>query len=125
MKRQLLCLVVFVLFLAPTALVSGTQTLGNDTSLFTNMLVRIYTNGASIQIPKNIEVIGGSPGKWIDIIIPKIRLQELSNARLTYSVLIEDVDQYSESFAGQYHSFAQIEQLLPKITALGRQFVFR
>ena len=82
---------------------------------FTNVLARIDTTDGHVCLPRGIEVAGGKPGEWIDVIMPKVRLQELSNADIEYSVLIWDVDSYSQSFAGQYHTLAEIEQILEDI----------
>lgn len=84
-------------------------------SSYTSMLLRISTVDENPLLPRESEVLGGNPGKWIDIILPKEKLQELSALDVKYSVLIEDVDSYVLQFAGQYHTLAQMEQILQNI----------
>jgi len=117
MKRKLVGIFVFTLLIATSLSASGNdnETMSNADPLFTNTLVRIDTTNENIQLPRGIEILGGKPGEWLDIILPQFRLNELSNADIEYSVLISDVDRYSQSFAGQYHTLAEIEQILQDI----------
>jgi hypothetical protein len=87
-----------------------------------DVLVRMYA--VSIP-PDDAEFVGGRPGEWIDVIIPHVKLHELSNADIEYEVLIWDVDEYSRSFIGQYRTLAEMEKTLkdlaeryPDITSL-------
>jgi len=117
MKRKIVGLFIFMVLIATSFTVSGdinTSTSPNHL-LFTNALVQIDTTDGDIQIPRGVEILGGKPGEWLNIILPNMRLSELSDAGIEYSILISDVDSYSQSFAGQYHTLAQIEQILEDI----------
>src|SRR4030043_313193 len=88
-------------------------------------LVRVEGSTAYVNLPKDIEIISGKPGEYIDILIPQSRLYELSNADLEYSILISDVDRLNGESRGTYHTLAQIEQMIqtmatsyPSITQL-------
>lgn len=80
-----------------------------------NVLARIDTTNGNVHLPRGVEIIGGNPGKWIDIILPGAGLRELANSNIDYSVLIWDVDKHSQSVAGEYHTLAEMEQILENI----------
>jgi len=77
------------------------------------VLVRIDVSQKHVELPKDMEIIGISPGQWIDIIILKDRIDELSG--LDYEVIIWDLIAYDDSVRGQYHTLAQIEDILEDI----------
>jgi len=81
-------------------------------SLSTSVLIRIDTSKGDVALPRGAEVVGGSPGEYIDLILPQLLLADLAAAHYSYTVLIDDIDQYDRAFAGQYHTFAEIEQIL-------------
>jgi len=129
-KRKITCILVLSMFITislsvsgsnkatleqPSNLVNLNMVKENFNSLSTNVLVRINTTEEDVLIPGEIEVIGINPGKWIDAIISQSRLLEFSNDGLDYSVLIWDVDAYSESVKGIYHTFTEMEGVLQNI----------
>jgi len=127
MKIKIVGLFIFMMLIVTSFTVSGN--INSSTSpnhlLFTDALVQIDTTDGNIQLPRGVEILGGKPGEWLNIILPNMRLCELSDAGIEYSILISDVDSYSQSFAGQYHTLAQMEQILidladdyPDITSL-------
>ena len=83
---------------------------------FSNSLVRIDITEGGVSLPQGIELVGGKPGRHLDIIISQDRLSELSSNGIDYSIFINDVDSYSQSFAENYHSFAEMEQILQDIS---------
>ncbi|MCK5260952.1 MAG: immune inhibitor A [Thermoplasmatales archaeon] len=124
MKSKLICILVFTLLVTTSLSATGSErgsselTIVDESScnpFFTNVLARIDTTDEDVLIPRGVEIAGGRPGEWIDIIIPWIRLNELSNSNIDYSVLIWDVDAYSQTVAGQYHTLAEIENILQNI----------
>ncbi len=126
--QQPLCLGILMLLLASSLLVPSAP--ADPTALYADELVRIDITNGIPTLPKGVDIAGGVPGQALDIIIPKLREEEL--AGLTYTVLIPDVDAYDQPFAGQYHTFAQIEQILQdtannypsitKLTSLGKSY---
>ena len=84
-------------------------------SFSTNVLVRIDTADEYPLLTEDIEILGGKPNRWIDIITSQDKLYELSENGIDYSVIIWDVDKYSQSFADQYHTFDEMEQILQNI----------
>jgi len=79
---------VLVLLVGTTFSVSGGYSSGYDHNpFFTNVLVRINTAEGDFRLPRNVEILGGNPGEWIDVILPQNRLSELSQAHLKYSIL--------------------------------------
>ena len=139
-ERKITCILVGLMFITISLSVSGSDkvTLERSSSLFnmniakenfnlpsTNVLVRIDTINGFPRLPRDIEILGGKPSSWIDIIIPQDRLYELLERGIDYSVIIWNVDSYSQSFAYQYHTFDEMEQMLcdiaedyPDITSL-------
>ncbi|MCK5030436.1 MAG: zinc carboxypeptidase, partial [Thermoplasmatales archaeon] len=129
-ERKITCILVLSMLITISLSVSGNDKVTlerpsnlanlnmvkeNFNSLSTNVLVRINTTEEDALMPGEFEIIGINPGKWIDTIIPQSRLFELSNEGLDYSVLIWDVDAYSESVKGMYHTFTEMEGVLQNI----------
>jgi len=102
----------------------ASRTQSNNSDVYQpELLVRIDITKGKPTVPKGIEIVGGQPGQSVDIIIPQGRLPEISSLR--YTILIKDVDAYSDQFRGSYHTLAQIEASLqttatnyPSITRL-------
>ncbi|MCK4415590.1 MAG: hypothetical protein KAU84_00410, partial [Thermoplasmatales archaeon] len=124
MKSKLICILVFAILITTSLSVTGGEEHSSESTIideysynpfFTNLLVRIDTTEEPASIPRDIEIVGGRPGEWIDIIIPRIRLIELSNSDINYSVLIWDINAYSRNVAGQYHTLAEMEDILEDI----------
>ena len=128
MWKKIFSILILTIFITTSLLATGSENYTSEQPsnnmppvdfenipLFNNVLARVDTTEGGVQLPRGIEIVGGMPGEWLDIILPNIRLSELSDAGMEYSVLISDVDSYSQSFAGQYHTLAQIEQILEDI----------
>ena len=127
MIKKIISIFILTLLLSTSLIVTGSQNSSSQqttivtssdigsTNPFSNALVRIDTTNAEVSLPRGLEIVGGIPNQWLDIIVPSHRLPELTEKDVSYSVLISDVDEYSQSFAGQYHTLAQIEQILEDI----------
>ncbi len=124
MKSKLICILVFAILITTSLSVTGSEKQPSESTIideysynpfFTNLLVRIDTTEEPASIPRDIEIVGGRPGEWIDIIIPRVRLIELSDSNINYSVLIWDIDAYGRNVAGQYHTLAEMEDILEDI----------
>ena len=81
------------------------------------VLVRITGSLDAVELPSDSEIVGESPGQWTDVLMYESELVFLSRAAITYTVLIPDVEQYSRSVAGSYHTLAQMEQILHDIAS--------
>ena len=79
------------------------------------VLVRIDISKNQVNLPNDMEIVGITPNEWIDIIIAKDRLYELSNLGLEYEVIIWDLIKYDNSVRGQYHTLAEMEAILQDI----------
>ena len=139
-ERKITCILVLSMLITISLSVSGSDKVTlerssnlvnlnmvkeNFNSLSTNVLARIDTTDEYPLLPKGIEVLGGKPSRWIDVIIPQNRLYEFSERDIDYSVIIWDMDSYSQSFVDQYHTFDEMERILqgiaedyPDITSL-------
>jgi hypothetical protein len=120
-KKTLICIGILVLMTAGSLAIPSAP--ADPKTPYLNELVRIDITHGMPKLPSTIDIAGGVPGQAIDIIIPKY--QETILSGLSYTVLIPDVDAYSMQFAGQYHTFPQMEQILnatadnyPSITQL-------
>ena len=111
--QKIICFGMLALLLCGSITVSGSRI--DLTSLFTKDLVRVDITQGDVVLPRGVETVGGNQGEWVDIIIPRYRLQELTNLQLPYTVLIADMDSYDREMMGSYHTFAQIETILQNI----------
>ena len=93
MKKKIIG-IIFCTLLISVVTSNAIYVKNTDNANSTLILVRIETADGQINIPKDMEIIGHSPGNWIDIIIPDYRLQELSDMDLAYEVIIKDVIKY-------------------------------
>lgn len=80
-----------------------------------NTLVRIDATKGDVVLPAEVEIVAIGQGEWIDIIIPRYRLQELASLQIPYTILIADMNMYHREMMGSYHTFAQIETILQNI----------
>lgn len=124
MKNKLICLLVFAFLVAISLSTSSSNEQSskstivgkyNPDSFHTNVLVRINTTDGQIPLPRDVEIVGGKPGEWIDVILPQYKLLKLMNAEINYSVLIWDVESYIQTFRGEYHTLAEMEDILEDI----------
>ena len=122
-SHKIVCLgIVAVLLCTSLSVAAGGF---DEGSLFNNALIRIDTTKGDVMLPADVEIIAAGQDEWVDIIIPRFRLQELTELQIPYSVLIEDMNAYHMEMRGSYHTFAQIESILqgiannyPSITSL-------
>jgi hypothetical protein len=77
------------------------------------LLVRIY-NDYEI-LPRDFEIISIQPDEWIEVIITNKQLNFLEKSNFIYKILIEDVLEYENSVRGEYHTLAEIENILSNI----------
>ena len=113
MKKKLVGILVCMLFLTVIFPANGSPNtqMGPDTP----MLIRIYINDSPIMLPETAEVIKVEPNKTVDVILLANDFKELSKTQLAYDVLIKDMNAYHTSMRGQYHSLAEIEDILENI----------
>ena len=121
--QKIVCFGMLALLLCGSVSVSGSRI--DLTFLFTKDLVRVDITQGDVVLPRGVETVGGNQGEWVDFIIPRYRLQELSNLQVPYTLLIADMDAYDREMMGAYHTYAQIETILqdiatdyPSITSL-------
>ncbi|MCK4995961.1 MAG: immune inhibitor A [Thermoplasmatales archaeon] len=79
------------------------------------LLVRIDISENQITLPGDLDIVGTSPGEWIEIIVTENELQELSNLGLEYEIIIDDIIAYDNSVRGQYHTLAEAEAIIQDI----------
>jgi len=80
----------------------------------TTALIRFPATSIDSWLLADVEVVGSSPG-WIDAIVPQNRLPLLTASGVDICVILDDVTRYSQTVAGDYHSLAEMEQLLQDI----------
>jgi hypothetical protein len=114
-QKKIVSIGMLVLFLFGSIAVSGSL-LQSPSDPITE-LIRVDLSQGTVVLPKNVEIVGGNQGEWVDFIIPQARLHELSDLQLSYTVLIPDMDAYDREMMGSYHTFAQIETILETIAS--------
>jgi carboxypeptidase T len=114
MKKKIIS-IIFCTLLISVVTSNAIYVKNTDNTNSILLLVRIETADGQINIPKDMEIIGYSPGNWIDIIIPDFRLQELSDMDINYEVIIKDLIKYDNLVRGQYHTLPEIETILQDI----------
>jgi hypothetical protein len=114
-RKKIVCFGMLALFLCGSVSVSGS--LFDDSIFSIKDLVRVdITQGVGV-LPCDIEIAAANQGEWVDIIIPRYRLSELTALQLPYTVLIADMDSYDREMMGSYHTLAQIESMLQSIAS--------
>jgi hypothetical protein len=113
MNKKIICFFLCTLLL--TVVSSTAIDINNTREIHDHILVlvKIDVSQNKVDLPKDMEIVGITPNEWIDIIIKKDRLDELSD--LNFEVLIWDVIAYDNSVRGQYHTLAQIEDIIEDI----------
>ncbi|MCJ7572214.1 MAG: immune inhibitor A [Candidatus Thermoplasmatota archaeon] len=81
------------------------------------MLVRIPYSEYNFDFLNynNYELIQYVLDEWIDILINENDLVKLSENSVEYIIRIDDIDELCDNFRGEYHTFAQMEQILQTI----------
>ncbi|MFH1013381.1 MAG: M14 family zinc carboxypeptidase [Thermoplasmatota archaeon] len=114
--------VVVVLLLLPAIVPVMTQAERRDD---VSMLLRVPHSTIDEIVLKYAEIVGGSPDKYLDIIIPSNKCSLLDELQIPYEILIDDLDKVSSDTTGQYHTFEEMQTMLqyvassfPSITSL-------
>ncbi|MEM0466188.1 MAG: M14 family zinc carboxypeptidase [Candidatus Thermoplasmatota archaeon] len=114
MNKKIVPFILFFLLLFSSCVGAG---FFSSQSSDPTMLVRVDLNAQQVVLPRGVEIASMVPESYVDIFIQQSRLSELREKTSAYRVLIEDVDLYSSQFIGQYHTLAQIEQILADTAA--------
>jgi hypothetical protein len=111
MNKKILTVLISFLMLTLAISVNGNSSKSIENEKY--ILVRIYSSDPIIH--RDIEIISGKPGEWFDVIIKNKQLDKLAKKNPTYTILIEDVQEYENSIRGNYHTLAEIENILHNI----------
>ncbi len=114
-KKKIICLGTLVLLLCGSVSISGSQS--DEPTYVVKDLVRVDITQGTVMLPQGVEVVAENQGEWVDIILPRARLQELTNNQISYTTRIADMDAYHAAMMGSYHTFAQMETILQDIAA--------
>ena len=112
-NKAIICCGLLLVLVTGSVSISG---ISNDepTSLIKD-LVRIDITQDDVILPQNVEVVAENQGEYIDIIIPRDRLSELSDNQISFTTRIADMDAYHAAFMGSYHTFPQVESIIEGI----------
>ena len=82
-------------------------------------LVRIYakTPQEMSRLPRALDVAGKSRGEWIDVVVTPEKLREIQATGLRTEIIHEDVEAYSKTVKGFYHTFPGLVSDLQAIAA--------
>src|SRR5512137_2605314 len=111
--KKILCFSMLTLLVCGSVSISGTPG-GQQTSVVKD-LVRIDITQGEVILPSGVEVVAASQGEYVDIIIPRDRLSELTDNQVTFTTRIADMDAYHAALMGSYHTYPQIENILAGI----------
>ena len=111
-KKKIICFGTLVLLLCGSFSFLGSS---SDEPTSAKTLVRIDLTQGNVALPQGVEVVAESESEWVDIIIPRNRLQELTDDQVSFTTRIADMDAYHASMMGSYHTFAQIEDIMEGI----------
>ncbi|HIG99735.1 MAG TPA: hypothetical protein HA258_04040 [Thermoplasmata archaeon] len=109
-KKTIICFGTLVILLCGSVSISGSQS--NEPTSSVKDLVRIDITQGDVVLPQGVEVVAASHGEYVDIIIPRYRLTELTDNQISYTTRIADMDAYHAAMMGSYHTFAQVENIL-------------
>jgi hypothetical protein len=113
MNKKIIGIFLCFLLLTTTSSLAINVDFQNKNEEQTLLLVKIDISESQAFLPMDIEIVGISPDKWIDVIVTEDRLDEFFG--LDYEVIIWDLIEYDNSVRGQYHTLAQMENILQDI----------
>lgn len=130
MKQKILISLIIGLFFVPmivTPVTNQITALENNNTIDHDqlMLVRIDTSQGMPFLSKDMDVVSGEPGRYIDMLISSQALSHLINQQYSYTVLSTNLDVLAQSTVDFYPTFEEIETHLhliatmyPSITSL-------
>jgi hypothetical protein len=77
-----------------------------------NSLATINATNINKQILNDLEIVNINNNTWIDVIIPKYKLNHLNDLNIEYKILINDFDKYSASRARFYKTLEEAENFI-------------
>ena len=76
------------------------------------LLVRVSNIEFYDNLPNYVEIVGGSPGEWLDLIIHSSYVDEFLSNYEESTILIDNVDLYLQSISGEYPTFDVYENII-------------
>ena len=110
MDKKKISIFIIIFFVTSTIFANGIGSKSFEENKL--KLVRIYSN--EFSPPRDFEIISVQE-EYIEVIISNDQLNIIKNSDMIYEILIEDVIVYENSVRGQYHTLAQIENMLENI----------
>ncbi|HEX7319249.1 MAG TPA: M14 family zinc carboxypeptidase, partial [bacterium] len=80
-----------------------------------DMIVRVYApSWQSLKLisEKSLDIAAAHAGEWYDIVADQKTLDRIKSSGLTYEITIYSIAAEKEKVRGQYHSYAEVTQLL-------------
>jgi len=111
MDKKKISIFISILMLTSAILANGISSKSIDDNKL--LLVKIYTS--DISNIEDFEIISGKPGEWFEVILTYKQLNTLENSNIFYEIIIEDVMAYENSVRGEYHTLAEMENILNNI----------
>ena len=114
--KKITCILIVILLYLTILPVSGLsffyngepmeniESIRNNDLLSNRVVVRIHYENDNIYIPKNSDVLGGSPGEYIDVLLTNSELFKLSDDNLSYSIVDFDYDVSEMQQSGIWNS---------------------
>ncbi len=112
-SKKIFCFGMLLLLMCGSVSISGTS--GEQQTSVVKDLVRIDITQGDVILPQGVEVVAVSQGEYVDIILPRDRLSELTDNQISFTTRIADMDAYHAALMGSYHTYPQIESILAGI----------
>lgn len=125
MNKNVIILFVIVSLIVPSLLpVNSQKTMPTDSIEQERVLIRIDTTQGIPSLPSESEIVSGSPGCYLDVLLPVSILDQIKD-QITYVILSTDDELFSSVMLESYPTFEEIENHLetialtyPNITSL-------
>ena len=126
LNKFVYCVLLLVILLGSSFSVADSLDLvSTDYDLNIKSLVRVYIDEEIPLFDRDVEIVGFKQNEYIEAVIAHKDFKALTLKERDYKVIIPDMDEYIKQTAGEYHTLAEIEQILqdfadnyPGITSL-------
>lgn len=113
MKRFIACCMLMAVLIVPSAYPMMDLKIHHEDEVY--QLLRIHSIPVDDMVLYYADIVGGHPGIYLDVIYPLGQHALLENNKITYEVLIDDLNLYLSENTQKYHTFTEMETFLENI----------
>jgi hypothetical protein len=116
LNKKIITIIIILFFVSINIIQAQTQSNSykvnnKDLSKEANILIRIDTD-ENINMISDAEIVGGKPGKYLDVIVSKYTLNILDSKNIEYLILNQNINENYQSASVMYRRFSEIETSL-------------